>query len=128
VSRWQAICLPRITISLSFANSEFTFANNLRLNTILQHYGAPTHYINLTHDFRVAAWFALHRAKRDTQHFIGTCMREITYICYERIKSQFGYILVLAFPDADGLQNNADGTYPRVDTFFPVAKRLYYFK
>ena len=33
VSRWQATCLPRITISLPFANSEFTFANNLRLNT-----------------------------------------------------------------------------------------------
>jgi hypothetical protein len=35
VSRWQATCLPRITISLSFANSEFTFANNLRLNSCL---------------------------------------------------------------------------------------------
>src|ERR1700757_2608854 len=33
VSRCQATCLPRITISLPFANSEFTFANNLRLNT-----------------------------------------------------------------------------------------------
>ena len=33
VFRWQATCLPRITISLSFANSEFTFANNLRLNS-----------------------------------------------------------------------------------------------
>jgi hypothetical protein len=32
MSRWPATCLSRITISLSFANSEFTFADNLRLN------------------------------------------------------------------------------------------------
>src|SRR5262249_3623335 len=30
VSRWRAKCLPRITIPLSFANNEFTFANNLQ--------------------------------------------------------------------------------------------------
>src|SRR5262249_31553540 len=32
VSSWRAKCIPRITNSLSFANSEFTFANNLQLN------------------------------------------------------------------------------------------------
>jgi Putative transposase len=43
VSRWQATCLPRITISLPFANSEFTFANNLRLNTFQGDFGRLPH-------------------------------------------------------------------------------------
>jgi hypothetical protein len=44
-----------ITTSLSFANSEFTFANNLRLNT-----NRPTH---VEHEyFRMAAW-DVHRAR-----------------------------------------------------------------
>ena len=30
---WRAKCIPVITNSLSSANSEFTFSNNLRLNT-----------------------------------------------------------------------------------------------
>jgi hypothetical protein len=33
VSRWRAKCLPMGTNSLSFANSEFAFANNLQLKS-----------------------------------------------------------------------------------------------
>jgi hypothetical protein len=32
VYSWCAKCIPMVTNSLSFANSEFTFSNNLRLN------------------------------------------------------------------------------------------------
>lgn len=32
--------------------------NNVRRNLILQHYGAPTPYIDVTHDIKVAEWFA----------------------------------------------------------------------
>jgi hypothetical protein len=37
VSSRRAECIPTITNSFSFANSEFTFSNNLRLNKIRRH-------------------------------------------------------------------------------------------
>lgn len=96
---WRALACA--VLGISYAEGSVR-----RAEAILQHYGAPTHYVDLTHDFRIAAWFALHQAKRDFQLFVGTCMREIPYICYERIKSDFGYILVFAFPDAAELENS----------------------
>lgn len=33
--------------------------DSVRRNLILQHYGAPTPYVDVTHDIRVAEWFAL---------------------------------------------------------------------
>jgi hypothetical protein len=35
--------------------------DSVRRNLILQHYGAPTPFIDVTHDIRVAEWFALNR-------------------------------------------------------------------
>ncbi len=35
--------------------------DSVRRNLILQHYGAPTSYIDVTRDIRVAEWFALNR-------------------------------------------------------------------
>jgi hypothetical protein len=96
---WRALACEMVGISYAEGSARLAEA-------ILQHYGAPTHYVDLTHDFRVAAWFALHNAKRNTQRFIGTCMREFAYICYERIESEFGYVLVLVFPDAATLVNS----------------------
>lgn len=34
---------------------------NVRRNLILQHYGAPTPYIDVTHDIKVAEWFAFNK-------------------------------------------------------------------
>jgi hypothetical protein len=79
---------------------------------ILQHYGAPTHYIDLTHDLEVAAWFAVHQAKRDTQTYIGSCFRRFTYICYERVQAEHGYVLVLALPNRESLVDS--------DLLFPL--------
>jgi hypothetical protein len=96
---WRALACEMVGISYAEGSARLAEA-------ILQHYGAPTHYVDLTHDFRVAAWFGLHQAKCNTQRFIGTCMREFTYFCYERIESEFGYVLVLVFPDAATLLNS----------------------
>lgn len=35
--------------------------DNVRRNLILQHYGAPTPFVDVTHDIRVAEWFALNQ-------------------------------------------------------------------
>jgi hypothetical protein len=83
---------------LPYAEGSTRFAE-----AILQHYGAPTHYIDLSHAPQVAAWFALHRAKRETQIYGGNCFREIAYVCYERINSEHGHVLIFAFPDAESL-------------------------
>jgi hypothetical protein len=73
---------------------------------ILQHYGAPTHYVDLTSDPEVAAWFALHRAKLDEQIYLGSCFRKLPYICYERTESEYGYVLVLAIPNPTGMEKS----------------------
>lgn len=102
---WRALACGML--GLPYAEGSTRFAE-----AILQHYGAPTHYVDLTHDPRVAAWFALHRAKQDTQLYAGTCFREVTYICYDRIDSEHGYVLVFAFPDAASLA--------KLDLLFPL--------
>lgn len=35
--------------------------DTVRRNLILQHYGAPTPFVDVTHDIRIAEWFALNR-------------------------------------------------------------------
>jgi hypothetical protein len=35
--------------------------DNVRRNLVLQHYGAPTPYIDVTHDIKVAEWFAFNK-------------------------------------------------------------------
>src|SRR5271166_3482107 len=47
VSCWRAKCIPMITNSLSFANSELTFSNNLRLNTSLKKVSSAERTIGL---------------------------------------------------------------------------------
>lgn len=39
--------------------------DNVRRNLVLQHYGAPTPYVDVTRDIRVAEWFALHQFSVD---------------------------------------------------------------
>jgi hypothetical protein len=55
--------------------------DNVRRNLILQHYGAPTPFIDVTHDIRVAEWFALNRVDVEedglsTSGMVGQPFRE----------------------------------------------------
>ena len=52
---WRTLAFGMLGLPYAEGTSRFAEA-------ILQHYGAPTHYIDLTHDLEVAAWFALHQA------------------------------------------------------------------
>src|SRR5271165_2936134 len=63
VPRWQATCLPRITISLSFANSEFTFANILRLNSYDLPVGQAVYAIDAFPDGRSALAYRMDRRR-----------------------------------------------------------------
>lgn len=102
---WRTLAFGMLGLPYAEGTSRFAEA-------ILQHYGAPTHYIDLTHDLEVAAWFAVHQAKRDTQTYIGSCFRRFTYICYKRVQVEHGYVLVLALPNRESLVDS--------DLLFPL--------
>jgi FRG domain len=53
---WRPLAFGMLGLPYAEGRSRFTEA-------ILQHYGAPTHYVDLTHDLEVAAWFAVHQVK-----------------------------------------------------------------
>jgi len=48
--------------------------DSVRRNLVLQHYGAPTPYIDVTRDIKVAEWFALNKLRIDSKGMtaIGT--------------------------------------------------------
>lgn len=82
---------------------------------ILQHYGVPTFFVDLTVDIDVASWFATYSIKKSTVLFGGAAgMRPFSLIEYQRQKSGFGYIVILAAPKADILQ--ANGTLIDIST------------
>ena len=74
------------------------------VQSILQHYGLATHYVDLTSSAEVAAWFALNEYKPRVMQFIGTAMRSIPQAKYERLTEGIGNILVLAFPNQEELR------------------------
>jgi FRG domain len=102
---WRTLAFGMLGLPYVEGNSRF-------MEAILQHYGAPTRYIDLTDDLEVAAWFAVHQSKRDTQRYMGTCLRSFTFICYERIQAEHGYVLVLALPNPKSLVDS--------DLLFPL--------
>lgn len=74
------------------------------VKAILQHYGAPTHYVDLTEDPEVAFWFAINQYRSGHYSFVGNCFRTIDTFAYERAAAGTGYVLVLAIPDHRELQ------------------------
>jgi len=76
-------------------------------NAILQHYGLATHFVDLTSDSRIAAWFASHQLKT-TPHLYngGSAMRHFETVTYLPSDNPDGYVLVLAIPHADELIAN----------------------
>jgi hypothetical protein len=75
-------------------------------NAVLQHYGLGTHYIDLTEDPAVAAWFAAHRAIPKPLIFGGVWFRRLEQIRYERSPAAEGYVLVFAIPSPETLRAN----------------------
>lgn len=70
---------------------------------ILQHYGSPTYYVDLTSDIGVAAWFATHKYHEQTNPYVGTAFRLIKHAHYIKRTEGTAYVLVLAV-DAEKLK------------------------
>jgi len=77
--------------------------NHGLVKAILQHYGMPTHYVDLTSDVEVAGWFAANRWVSCSRCYIGSSFRFYEAAQYQPQQGE-GYILVLAFDSADDLR------------------------
>src|SRR5258708_14930469 len=73
---------------------------------VLQHYGFPTHYVDLTADALVAAWFATHKPDERRIVYAGIPLRYIDQRFYAPRKEGTGYVVVLAIPDAETLKKD----------------------
>ena len=82
--------------SLSAGNLPFRMA-------VLQHYGYKTHYVDLTSDPNIAAWFASNKYVPRSIIYGGSPIRKIEQIRYVKREAGEGFVLVLAFPDAKKL-------------------------
>jgi len=69
--------------------------------SILQHYGYPTFYLDLTSDPLIAAWFAIHEFSRlDPMRWVGgMCFRVLDMSTYVQIKEGIGYFHILEIPN-----------------------------
>lgn len=78
-----------------------THNNDLKYNqAILQHYGFPTYYIDLTKDPLTAAWFACNDYKplKPTM-WIGNTFRIHDETTYSKIEEGIGHLIVLEIPE-----------------------------
>lgn len=75
------------------------------VQAILQHYGCATNFVDLTSDLRVAAWFATHKCSNAPQTWVGNALRMYYKSKYTAQSNTFGYILVLAIPEAEQLKS-----------------------
>ncbi len=70
---------------------------------LLQHYGLPTHFVDLTEDPIVAAWFASNKLEQKLAIYIGTEWRGRRQFDYTRVTEGTGYVLVLGVDDPSSL-------------------------
>ncbi|ADW70130.1 FRG domain-containing protein [Granulicella tundricola] len=73
---------------------------------VLQHYSVQTHYIDLTSDMGVAAWFATSTLRPRRVIYAGAPLRTLDQSSYERRTEGLGYVLLFAIPNADELIAN----------------------
>ncbi len=71
---------------------------------VLQHYGYKTHYVDVTADLSIAAWFACNKSNPRPIFYGGSPTRRIDQIRYTRREEGMGFVLVLALPNPKVLQ------------------------
>lgn len=70
---------------------------------VLQHYGYKSHYVDLTADPNIAAWFSANRFEPRPLVYGGCPFRHIDQVRYEERTDGLGFVLVLAFPKVEAL-------------------------
>lgn len=72
---------------------------------LMQHYGLPTNYVDLTASIGIAAWFATNQRNSRFQVWGGEPPRLDEIIQYARRDQGVGVIIVFAIPDASVLND-----------------------
>jgi hypothetical protein len=65
---------------------------------ILQHYGFPTFYLDLTKDPVIASWFACKEFKMEPFLWVGSTFRFQDKTTYENIDEGIGYLIIFEIP------------------------------
>lgn len=77
-----------------------------RVKAILQHYGAPTYFLDLSTSANVAAWFAVHAYAEKKHVYVGGAFRMYRHAWYERIQGTPGYLIVFGIKEPEALMQN----------------------
>lgn len=70
-----------------------------QVKAILQHYGMPTYFLDLTTDVLVAGWFARNKYYSQRELYIGEVFRTFDRVNYRPIGDKVGYIIVFSVPN-----------------------------
>ncbi len=70
---------------------------------VLQHYSVQTHYVDLTSDLAVAAWFATNKLHAGKVMYVGDPLRSLDQSFYKSRPDGQGYILIFVIPNAEQL-------------------------
>ena len=96
---WRSLAMRML--NLSGERNSYGYAG-----AILQHYGMATHFVDLTEDFEVAAWFATRKYNSRMMFFAGSAIRQYEHVLYEQSNDEEGYILVLAIEGVQELRDS----------------------
>jgi hypothetical protein len=109
LSRPKARYQPDVEQGLSAIIGQILGQESLTLRNVpfrravLQHYSLQTHYIDLTSDVSIAAWFATNTLSPRKVLYAGDPVRSLEQSSYGRRAHGLGYILIFAIPNADEL-------------------------
>lgn len=96
---WRSLAMRML--NLSGERNSYGYAR-----AILQHYGMATHFVDLTEDAEVAAWFATKKYSSKMMIYGGSAMRQYEQVLYEQSNEENGYVLVLAIPETEKLRES----------------------
>lgn len=98
---WRSLSMRMLELELSSERNSYGYAR-----AILQHYGMATHFVDLTSDVEVAAWFATRKYGSRMMLYAGSSMRQYEHVIYEQSNEEYGYVLVLAIEGAQNLRES----------------------
>lgn len=88
----------RVLAGLILGDEGESFSSTPFRKAVLQHYGLPTHYIDVTSDIEVAAWFASNKYESRNMVWGGNPPRRIKQASYMKREQGIGFIIVMAIP------------------------------
>ncbi|HNP19988.1 MAG TPA: FRG domain-containing protein [Fulvivirga sp.] len=87
------------------SSNEQPFISSEKRQAILQHYGLATHYLDVTTNPLVAAWFAVNKlTKLEPILWVGLEFRNLNRVTYNPINEGFGYIHVFVISNREELE------------------------